>query len=145
MIDITFVVVGIIVLCAVFILLRSVFSLQICALCGAVSLAWITLLILLYMGFEIDPLLIGILMGGSIVGFMYILEQKLPEKYQLFRVPFFLTLVSSVYFILERKIFMDTVSVVSLVWLFTLIIHTKQHTEKIRMLKRKIIECCKNW
>lgn len=47
---------------------------NICAICVAVSLTWILLIILFLSGLEIDRLYIGILMGMSITGMMYKLE-----------------------------------------------------------------------
>jgi hypothetical protein len=145
MIDITFVLIGIVVLFALFIVLRSIFSLKVCALCGAVSLTWIVLLVLLYLDYEINPVLTGLLMGGSIVGVLYLLEEKLSEKYQIFKLPFFLTLISLAYFIIMQTIFVNTVSVILSIWLLAVFIHAGRQTKSLKVLGRKIIECCKNW
>jgi hypothetical protein len=51
-----------------------------CAICSAVSLTWLGSLVLKFLGFPADNLLIGILMGGSVVGGMYYLEEKFHEK-----------------------------------------------------------------
>jgi hypothetical protein len=145
MIDVTLVFIGLVTLFAIFIALRSTFSLKICALCGAVSFSWAVLLILFYLKQEIDPVLIALLIGGSIVGFMYVLEQRLSEKYQLFKLPFFLTLISVAYFILERNVILNTVIVILLIWIFITFIHLGQNIKKLGILGKKIIECCKNW
>jgi hypothetical protein len=145
MIDITFVIIGIVILFSIFIGLRSLSSLKICALCGAVSVSWIILLTLFYFKYEIDPVIIGLLIGGSTVGLIYILEQKLPEEYQLFKLPFYLTLISLSYFILEKSLIISTVIALSIIWLFTAVIYTGRRTKSLKELGRKIIECCKNW
>ncbi|MEX0931880.1 MAG: hypothetical protein WDZ88_03975 [Candidatus Paceibacterota bacterium] len=145
MIDITLVLVGITILFAVFIALRTVFSLNICALCGAVFLVWLTLLVLFYLDYAIDPVLVALLMGGSIVGSMYLLEQKLKEEYQLFKLPYYLTLVFIVYTMLVNKIYVGAVVVFGLVWLVTFLIHVSGSTGKLKAVGRRIIECCKNW
>jgi len=145
MIDITLAFVGIVVLFAIFIALRTIFSLKVCALCGAVSLTWITLLVLIYLDYEISLVFTGLLMGGSVVGVMYLLEQKLPEKYQLFKLPFFLTLISLAYFILEQVFFISMVAITLLLWLFATSIHIGRNVKSLGILGQKIIECCKNW
>lgn len=50
-------------------------QLKVCAICYAVSLTWLALLGLFLTHSSIDPLLIAILMGQSVVGLMYQLEK----------------------------------------------------------------------
>tara|TARA_Y100001958_G_C21101391_1_gene451233 strand:- start:151 stop:588 length:438 start_codon:yes stop_codon:yes gene_type:complete len=145
MIDMTLILIGITALFGIFIALRSIFSLKICALCASVSLTWITLLFLFYLGYEINPVFVGILMGGSVVGVMYFLEQKLPEKYQLFKLPFFLTLVSLSYFVIEQTIDIGVIVTFLVLWLLMVFIHISHNIKSFRVLGRKMIECCKNW
>lgn len=52
---------------------------NICAICFAVSLTWLTLLILWFLEFPISEVSLGILMGMSLTGIMYTLE-KLFQK-----------------------------------------------------------------
>lgn len=72
--------IGIFVLFVVFSFLREtihrISGIKICSICSAVSLTWITLLALKIGGMEISPILIGILMGESITGIMYLFERK---------------------------------------------------------------------
>lgn len=56
------------------------FKFKICAICSAVSLTWITLLILKTTGFEISNILLGILMGESITGIMYLFEKTAKKE-----------------------------------------------------------------
>lgn len=53
---------------------------KICAVCAAVSLTWLSLLVLWFAGLEIELLLIAILMGQSIVGIMYKSEEYFKQK-----------------------------------------------------------------
>ena len=139
------VLIAIIVLFAIFIVIRSVFSVNVCALCASVSTTWIVLLVLLYTGSVIDPLLIGILMGGSIVGVMYFLEEKLPEAYALFKLPFYVTLVVLVYGLLAERVVYLALVILGVMWLFSLVLFVKKDTEHFKALGNKIINCCKNW
>lgn len=54
--------------------------LKFCAICSAVSLTWLGLLGAYFLNFHQDILLIGILMGGSVVGLMYQLEKYFKNK-----------------------------------------------------------------
>ncbi|MEX0689815.1 MAG: hypothetical protein WD095_00035, partial [Candidatus Paceibacterota bacterium] len=78
MISINVIIIGIVLLFGSFLVLRSLFSVKVCALCASVFATWLFLLGYLYLGNGVDPSIIAILMGGSIVGFMYLLEKKLP-------------------------------------------------------------------
>lgn len=83
---ITIALISILVLFVIFAFARELiykkFKLKICSICAAVSLTWITIIILKTIGIEIDNLLPGILMGESITGIMYLFENKAKEKSQ---------------------------------------------------------------
>jgi len=51
-----------------------------CAICLAVALTWLILLFLSWTGVVVDPMLIGILMGMSVVGMMYKLEDVFQRR-----------------------------------------------------------------
>ncbi len=56
---------------------------NLCAICAAVSLTWLTLLVLWLAGAAVSPTVLGILMGMSVTGMMYKAEgfyQKLKIK-----------------------------------------------------------------
>ena len=145
MIDIVAILLGIIVLFAVFIWLRSAFSLKVCALCAAVSVTWIVLLVLFYIGSFTDLLIIGILLGGSAVGVVYLLEGKFSESFQVFKLPFYLTLILAIYFVLQQNLEFKAVIVLVLLWIFVGVIYVGRNTIRFKILARKIVECCKNW
>ena len=145
MTDVAFIFLAITALFALFVGLRSLFNLKICALCGAVSVTWIVLLVMFYAGIFSDTILLGILIGGSVVGVMYLLEQKLPERFQIFKLPFFFTLVFVVYFVIVRGFSFDVIVFSVLLWIFTIVIYAGRNTTKLKTLGRKIIECCKNF
>lgn len=146
MIDITTVLIVLAVLFILFIALRSVSKIKICALCAAVSTTWLLLLTFLYMGKEVDPVLIGILMGSSAVGLMYYLENKLPERYYLFKFPFLITLILLIYLLLAQDAG-DSRSYIDLTSLWTVFIalYFLRHNKNFKGTVKKLIECCKNW
>jgi len=143
--DVALIFLAITVLFALLVGLRSLFNLKICALCGAVSSTWIVLLVMFYVGLFNNPVLLGILMGGSIVGAMYLLEQKLPEHFQIFKFPFFLTFVSATYFVILQSFAFEAVVVPFLLWVCMGAIYAGRNSNSLKTLGRKIIECCKNW
>lgn len=55
-------------------------KIKLCAICTAVSLTWFGLLIAYALDWHQDILLIGILMGGSVVGAMYKVGEYLKRK-----------------------------------------------------------------
>lgn len=136
---------GIATLFVLLLFVRSVSSFRVCALCAAVSITWVTLLALLYAGVSIDPTLLGILMGGSVVGGMYLLEDKLPERYQVFRLPFFLTFVALSYFAIATTIELGPVLIVLFIWLLAACLFYWRHRPGVSRAVKKIIQCCKNW
>lgn len=52
------------------------FRFKICAICATVASTWTGLIILKLSGLEIPQVIVAILMGQSIVGFMYFLERR---------------------------------------------------------------------
>mgnify|MGYP001558037066 CR=1 FL=1 len=56
-------------------LFTKITKIKLCAICAAVSTTWIILLILKFVfNYNMNSLIIGILMGQSITGLMYLLE-----------------------------------------------------------------------
>lgn len=146
MIDLTTTIIVLTTLFILFIALRSIFKMHICALCAAVSTTWILLLALLYTGKEIDPILIGILMGGSAVGLMYYLEDKLPERYHIFKFPFLITLILLIYLLLAQdaggsRFYIDLTSL----WAVFIVLYFLRHRQIFEGAIKQLIECCKNW
>ena len=139
------VLISLLLIFGIVLLLRSFLSLQVCALCVAVSATWIVLLVLFYTGTSIDPVLVSILMGGSIVGSLYLLEEKLPEKYHIFRLPFFLTLVSLGYFVVTAATALTPILIVLAIWFLSAVLFFWRHQPGVNKVVKKIINCCKNW
>ena len=145
MVDLSVTLLGVTLLFAIFLGLRSLSSLRVCALCAATATSWIVLVVLFYLGTPVDPTLVGILMGGSVVGIMYLLEQKLSADYIIFKLSFFLTLVTTVYFILEKSVAYQGLIILAVIWAISFVIYINRNTGKFKSIGKRIIECCKNW
>lgn len=80
---------------------------KICAICAAVSLTWLGLFLLWLAGLKIDLLLIGILMGGSVVGIMYAAEgyfkQRKWRRFWLLRILIIIFGFGLVYSLLSKE------------------------------------------
>lgn len=147
MVSFNLVLIGISILFVVFLLLRRVFAVNVCALCAAVATTWALLLLLMLLpaSLSIDPLLVGILMGGSVVGGMYVLEEKLPDTYVIFKLPLYLTLVTASYFVLRGAVVYTAIILLGLLWVVFLAFHINRNTKGFKALGMALIECCKNW
>ncbi|MBS3146565.1 hypothetical protein J4471_02605 [Candidatus Woesearchaeota archaeon] len=79
-----YILLSITILFFIFVLLKDfihkVLKIKICAICAAVGLTWIALIVLSLIGYAIDRLILGILMGQSVVGIMYSIEKKINNK-----------------------------------------------------------------
>ena len=60
--------------------LHKRFGFKVCSICAAVSITWIILIALKTAGMEISNLLLGILMGESVTGIMYLFENKAKQE-----------------------------------------------------------------
>lgn len=126
--------------------------LKVCAICTSVSLTWLGLLITYFLNIHQDVLLIGILMGGSVVGVMYQLEKYFKNKkltnFWFIRILLISFGFASVYLLLLNKW-------EELTWLVVLVILTsfsslffvkpqeiKKLNESESKLKEKLEHCC---
>lgn len=125
---------------------KEIFKKKFCVLCVAVSLTWFLLLILYWKGLFTNKLIIALLMGSSVLGIFYLVEKKVKESWELFRLPFYLTLVSLVYFVLEGLESLGKVALVLVsLWVVFGFLFVYKNNNQIGSFVKKLIECCKNW
>ena len=134
--NLTLILAGITALFFILLFIKSFTKKKFCVICVSVSLTWITLLILYFLNIFTDKLIIGILMGGTSVGLFYMLY----EKIGIFKLPFLLTLISMIYFILGGFV-ISTLYLIAGLWLLFILIYLF----KFNKLAKKLIECCKKW
>ena len=137
----TWIFIGITLLFFLILALKNILNLKkICVICFSITLMWITLLTLYFLDIFTDKIIIAILMGHTSLGLFYILEKKIKKNFLLFRLPYLLTSISLVYFMLNGFITSILYFILGLWLLFTLI-----YLLKFNKLTKKIIECCKKW
>lgn len=77
-----------------------VFHVHVCVICVSVTITWVVLLALYLLGYPIDPTVLAILMGGSVVGSMYKLQELFLKKgWQRFWIIHWLLIVLGTIFI----------------------------------------------
>ena len=127
-------------------LLRAVFP-ALCAICFAVFGTWLVGILLHVSGqtmIYIDGYMLALLMGGSAVGFMYYLASTLPERYQLFKLPYLLTAFTVLYFVLQAQADLRVLVLLGVVWAgFGLVFLTRHRYGK--RLFHSLIACCRDW
>ncbi|MCF6276561.1 MAG: hypothetical protein L3J07_01785 [Candidatus Magasanikbacteria bacterium] len=134
------------VLFLLILIIKQIIKLKVCAICASISIAWIVLLFLFWKGLFDNPLVIGILMGQSTIGFYYLLERKLKNKWHIFRLPFLLSSIVFIAFFLDQnKFWVDTIIFLLIVWFIFLSLFFMRNSPKIKKTVEQIIACCRDW
>lgn len=128
----------------------AISPMKLCAICTAVSLTWLGLLITYFIGWHHDLLLIGILMGGSVVGFMYKLKKYFIGRdltnFWLIRILIISFGFSSIYFLLNmewNKLMWLTIVAVLISFFTLFFIKSKKVNNVISDdLQDKLDHCC---
>jgi len=115
-----------------------------CVLCSAVSLSWITLLLLLWLGRFENRVLLALLMGTSVTGIFYLADAKL-ERLRFFRLPFFLTLLLLAYALVSEIVDGKVVMLIAGLWVLFLTIFAYRNNKSIKNVVDRIVACCKRW
>jgi len=123
---------------------KKTFKKEFCVICVAVSLTWITLLILSWLEIFNDKTIIALLMGMSILGIFYLVENKVKEGFKLFRLSFLLSLILIGYLFLGYSIVKGFVFVL-IIWILFLFIYVYRNNKNVNRFFNKLLECCKRW
>ena len=145
---------AIVLLYFLFALAPSFFSKRICAICAAVSLTWLGLLTTYLLKWHDNILIIGILMGGSVVGIMYKSEKYFQKKqlanFWVVRLMIIIFGFLEVYLTLtEQWNTLVTVAVLAVIMGFLTLFFVKEQKpvvtageEQKKTLKEKMEHCC---
>src|SRR3989344_7913610 len=142
---ITLILLIIVILFFIFLIIKSFlkggYKDKFCVLCASVLVTWLVLLISNLFN---NKIIIGILMGTSITGVFYFLESHIEEKLKIYRLPFFVTMIAIVYFLIS-KLIIETIYLLIILWLVFIFMYLFQNNQTLRGISKKIIECCKKW
>ncbi len=115
-----------------------------CAVCMAVSLTWITLLALYYLGIFQNQLLIALFMGETVLGVFYLARDRFGKSFELFQLPLLLTLITAAYLLLSIPgDLMQVAALLALLWAVFLLVFLSRKNRRLRLLVRELINCCR--
>ena len=138
---ISWILLGITALFFILLIIKNIFNIKkFCTICLSISLIWIVLLIFYFLEIFSDKIIIAILMGHTSLGMYYIWENKIKEKFKVFRLPYLLTSILIIYYILNSFVISSLYFLLGL-WLLFFVVYLF----KFNKLTRKLIECCKRW
>lgn len=143
MIDLFFVFLTIIILFFILLGLKSAIKKEFCAICLAISITWITLFTLNKAGLFEDKLLIGIMMGQTILGLFYLAEKKTSEEIKLFRLPLLLSMIFAGYSAISNTLNIPTIKLLTTVWTIFTALFLYRQNNTIKKAIDKIVACCK--
>ncbi|MBI4049658.1 MAG: hypothetical protein HY395_02465 [Candidatus Doudnabacteria bacterium] len=121
---------------------------QICPICAGVSLTWLISLILNYTtNYQVEPLILGMLMGGSVVGFSYTFDYRVTKSLLGWRIFSVLGGFAAVYSLLAKEWIVFGLS--ALVWLFSVWFFLRKKPDqattdntKVEELEKEMKKCC---
>jgi len=125
------------------------FKKKFCVICASVTLTWLFLLVLFFFGWYGDKVILGLLMGQTILGVFYLVERGVAKRrslkrLKLFRLPFLLTLIFVAYSLLVTPPdFFRGALLIATLWLIFLVVYLLSKSSARGIIK-KLIDCCRN-
>ncbi len=116
-----------------------------CVICGSVSITWAVLLVLYWLNYFDDKIILAILLGQSITGIFYFLKSKLSKEKNIFALPFILTLTMIAYVLISSLKNFNTIIFLVILWLIFSLFYIYKRSKKFNFFIKKLIECCRNW
>ena len=140
------VLVGITVLFFLLLLAKRFSSKIFCVICSAVTLTWLTLLILYWKGIFTDVIIISLLMGETSLAIYYLFDAKAPEEWKFFRLPLLLSLLTIFYFLVTFSNLLQSLFFLIGLWVvFTVIYTLRYRSVAVESFMSSVMECCKRW
>jgi hypothetical protein len=127
-------------------IIKSITKWKFCVICTSVSVTWMALLVSYWLEIFDQPVIIAVLMGQSIVGVYYFLENKTDEELHVFRLPLLLTLTLATFAALG--VTTDLVyglGLLAALWVVLSLLYLYRQNPKTRIVVDRIIACCKDW
>lgn len=137
------------VIAALFVVLliaKSITKWNFCVICVSISVTWVALLVLYWLGSFNQPIIIAVLMGQTIVGLYYFLEKKTAERLHIFRLPLLLTLTLAAVVALDVTTDLAyALSLLTALWAVLSLLYFYRQSPKTKIVVDRIIACCKDW
>ena len=130
----------------IYLALQAVAQRHFCALCAAVATTWMAGLALYWLGLFESATVLAPLMGASAVGLYYLLEKRVPEPLQIFRLPLLLTLFYLTYLLLGvGSSPLPALLVLTGLWIAFLGAYIYRENPRVSGAAKRIIACCRDW
>ena len=134
------------VTCFVWILNRFL-PYKVCAICAGVSGTWLAMLGARFFGYSVDPAMLAMLLGGSVVGSAYQLEKKIgaEEKKLLWKILFIPAGFVTSYGVVYEKwyaVFGALVFLVLVAYVFLKASGKQEANKTVKELEEKMKQCC---
>ncbi len=127
-------------------IIKGISKWKFCVICTSVSVTWIALLVLFWLGLFDQPVIIAVLMGQSIVGAYYFLEKTTKEILHIFRLPLLLTLTLAAFVALGVTTdLIYGLSLLAAIWAVLFLLYQYRQNPKTRIVVDRIIACCRDW
>ena len=141
-----FILVGITSLFFLILWAKSLSNKIFCVICGAITLTWITLLILYWKGMFSDTAIIAILIGESSLAVYYLFDAKAKEEWKFFRLPLLLSLITFSYFLITFSKIIQSLFFLAGLWIVFLIIYTFRYKSVVvESFMGSVMRCCRKW
>lgn len=125
---------------------KSITKWNFCVICVSISVTWMALLVLYWLGSFNQPIIIAVLMGQTIVGLYYFLEKKTAEGLHIFRLPLLLTLTLAAFVALDVTTDLAYgLSLLAVLWAVLSLLYFYRQSPKTKIVVDRIIACCKDW
>jgi hypothetical protein len=134
------------VLFVALLIVKSITGWKFCVICTSVSVTWIALLVLYWLGLFDQPVIVAVLMGQSVTGLYFLLEKKTSEEFHVFRLPLLLTLTLAA--LVALGVATDLVyglSVLAVLWVVLSLLYLYRENPKTKIVVERIIACCRDW
>ena len=89
--------------------------------------------------------LIGLMMGLTILGLFYTWERNVKKQATIFRLPLLLTLVLIGYYLLTFENLIKEAVLLAILWVLFGIFYLYRNNRNLKGFIDKIVECCKKW
>ncbi len=127
-------------------LANRVLAFRVCPICAGVAGTWLWMLAARLLGYEIDPIALALLMGGSVVGIAYQIEKRLSQSRSplLWKTLFIPTGFIGAYGLLMQWWGVLLVSLTFLALVVYAFLSTHKNAQKgvIKELEEKMKNCC---
>lgn len=125
--------------------MRDTLGIRVCALCGAVSGTWIVLLGLYHSGAYANETVIALLIGQSIVGGLYAVRARVPDRYHVYLLPSLLTATVLGYTLVVLELLVYAMGVITITWVLGVLLYTTRERERVETLFEVLVACCRDW